>query len=73
MKSPKLLANSVISIYHQRVQLEVNSKQLHTIGLIVCTFLERKQKLDKFFSDHHNALKTHLYRHELQQEKGKCD
>ena len=23
--------------------------------------------------NHHIALKTHLYRHEMQQEKGKCD
>ena len=53
-----------------------NGRKLKTLAYYwtdyICTLRERKQKITQV-SDHHNALKTHLHRNELQQAKGKCD
>ena len=52
--------------------MEIDLNTTLSIGPIVCTFLDKTQKLYKFRTLT-NALKTHLYKHELQQAKGICD
>ena len=69
MKSPSYLVDSIIFIY-QKVHLKVNFKLLHITGPTVL-FLDKSKKYKN--SDHHNALKSHLYKHELQQAKENCD